>query len=95
MSYDPKPIDTSHVVLSREIAELTELLAHNAHDNPAKQSMRDGWRYGRQRNDVTREHPCLVPYEDLPESEKEYGCKAAMETVKTIVALGSRTEGQV
>ncbi len=90
MNYQPQPIDTSNVVLEREIAELTELLARNAHDNWAMQRMSEGWRYGPKRDDNKKEHPCLVPYEQLPESEKEYDRKAAMETIKTIQALGYR-----
>ncbi|HYG57933.1 MAG TPA: RyR domain-containing protein [Symbiobacteriaceae bacterium] len=90
--YDPKPVDTTGVKLSSELLELTELLARNAHDVWARQRMSEGWRYGLQRNDQVRENPCLVPYEDLPESEKEYDRKAAMETIKTLVALGYRLE---
>ena len=90
MNYQPQPIDTSKVVLDTAIAGLTELLAKNAHDNWAKQRMSEGWRYGPKRDDPKKEHPCLVPYEQLPESEKEYDRKTAMETVKTIQALGYR-----
>ena len=62
----------------------------NAHDNWALQRINEGWTYGSARNDNTKKHPCLVPYEDLPDSEKEYDRKAAMETLKAIVALGYR-----
>ena len=31
--YEPRPIDTSHVILSEEICQLTERLAENAHDH--------------------------------------------------------------
>lgn len=90
MSYQPQPIDTSKVTLPAEIAELTELLARNAHENWARQRMSDGWRYGVKRDDTRKEHPCLVSYEQLPESEKEYDRRTAMETVKTIQAMGYR-----
>src|ERR1017187_10557658 len=88
MSYQPKPIDTSRVVLPASLEALTELLAKNAHENWAKQRMKEGWHFGRKRNDVKKEHPCLVPYEQLPESEKEYDRKTAMETIKTVQAVG-------
>jgi hypothetical protein len=88
MSYEPKPIDTSQVALNREIEELTELLAKNTHDNWERQRMFEGWRYGSSRDDTRKEHPCLVPYEQLPDSEKEYDRKSAMETLKAIIALG-------
>jgi len=92
VSYEPKPIDTSSVSLTPEILELRELLAENAHDHWALQRMADGWTYGPQRDDSQKRHPCLVPYEDLPESEKEYDRSAAIETLKAIMALGYRIE---
>lgn len=88
MSYEPEPIDTSRIALNPEIEELTELLAKNAHDNWARQRMVEGWQYGPSRDDTRKEHPCLVPYEQLPDSEKEYDRKSAMETLKAIIALG-------
>ena len=90
MSYQPQPIDTSHVMLPAEIAQLTELLAKNAHENWSKQRMSEGWHHGLKRDDEEKEHPCLVPYEQLPESEKEYDRKTAMETIKAIQVLGYR-----
>jgi len=90
MSYQPQPLDTTKIRLPVEIARLTELLAKNAHENWAQQRMGEGWRYGAKRDDHKKEHPCLVPYEQLPESEKEYDRKTAMETIKTIQALGYR-----
>jgi ryanodine receptor 2 len=92
LSYQPTPIDTSGVTLTREILELTELLARNAHDHWARQRVAEGWKYGPRRDDARKEHPCLVPYEELPESEKDYDRKAAMETLKAIQALGYRIE---
>ena len=92
MDYTPKPIDTSAVTLSEDVRKLTELLARNAHDIWARQRMADGWRYGPSRDDAQRRHPCLVPYEKLPESEKQYDRNAAMETLKAILALGYRID---
>ena len=92
MSYEPQPIDTSSVSLTPEVLDLRELLAENAHDHWALQRMADGWTYGPQRDDDQKRHPCLVPYEELPESEKEYDRNAAIETLKAILALGYRIE---
>jgi hypothetical protein len=88
--YQPSPIDTSGVTLTDEIVELTERLAENTHDLWARQRMAEGWRYGPKRDDTAKEHPDLVPYGDLPDSEKEYDRKTTMETLKAIVALGYR-----
>ncbi|HZO24877.1 MAG TPA: RyR domain-containing protein [Chloroflexota bacterium] len=90
MSYTPNPIDTSHVELSEEILELTELLARNTHDVYVQQRLSEGWTYGPRRDDETKRNPTLVPYEDLPEEEKEYDRRTALETLKALLALGYR-----
>lgn len=90
--YYPKPIDTSNVKLIDELKELAELLARNVHDIWALGRINEGWTYGQERNDVLKQHPCLVDYDDLPESEKEYDRNTAMETLKMIIKLGWRIE---
>ncbi len=86
--YNPKPIDTSDVVLNDDIMELAEVLSKNTHEVWAKERLEQGWRWGPVRSDAKKEHPCLIPYEDLPESEKVYDRNTAMETLKAIVAMG-------
>ncbi|MGE5403541.1 MAG: RyR domain-containing protein [Candidatus Saccharibacteria bacterium] len=88
MTYKPNPIDTSSVVLTDEVLKLTELLAKNTHEMWARQRIADGWEYGPQRDDKDKKHPCLISYEELPESEKEYDRSTALETLKVMVALG-------
>ena len=92
MDYRPQPIDTSAVELRATLCELVEQLAESAHDHWALQRMADGWRYGERRDDEQKRHPDLVPYDDLPESEKEYDRRMVTETIKAIVSLGYRIE---
>jgi ryanodine receptor 2 len=87
-NYRPEPLKTEHVVLNDEILELVEMLAENAHDLWAYQRMSDGWVFGPERRDTLRQHPCLVPYAHLPESEKEYDRKVVLGTIRAILALG-------
>jgi hypothetical protein len=68
--YNPQPMDTSHVPLPPDIVELQERLAENAHEVWAQQRIAQGWTHGPQRDDAAKKHPCLVAYDDLPESEK-------------------------
>lgn len=90
--YTPKPIDTSSVTLSPEILALGEELAKNVHEVWSAGRMAEGWTYGPVRNDARREHPCLLPYEELPESEKEYDRNTALETLRLIAKLGYKIE---
>ena len=88
MGYVPKPMDTSAVTVPRELNALLEHLAGNAHEVWAAQRMKGGWRWGPQRDDGKKLHPCLVPYEQLPESEKEYDRVAVLGVLRGILALG-------
>ena len=90
MKYIPQPIENAHVTLPAELGELTERLAENAHEIWAAQRMKDGWQWGPQRDDAARKHPCLVPYDQLPESEKEYDRAAVLCVLRAIVALGAK-----
>ena len=92
MSYMPNPIDTTQIVVSDDIHALTEQLAKNTHDIWARQRLADGWKYGPKRDDAKKEHPGLIPYEELSESEKQYDRNTAMETLKAITALGYRIQ---
>lgn len=65
-----------------------ENIARNVHETWAKQRIADGWKYGPVRNDATKEHPCLVPYDELDESEKVYDRTTAGQTLKLIMKLG-------
>lgn len=86
--YQPKPIDTKDVALDAELLELTEKIAKNVHDNWAAARIAAGWKYGLTRSDEEKTTPCLVPYEELTEEEKEYDRATALETLKLIIKLG-------
>ena len=86
--YTPKPVDISDVELDSSLMELVEVMAKNVHDVWAETRIKDGWRYGETRNDERLEHPCLIPYEELPDSEREYDRNTAIGTLKFIHKLG-------
>ena len=86
--YIPQPIDTSAVQLPGKLDVLGELIAKNVHEVWAQSRMEEGWTYGKERNDELKQHPCLVPYEDLPEEEKAYDRNTAFGTLKLISKLG-------
>jgi hypothetical protein len=92
MNYTPRPIDTTQITLPAGLHGLVERLAENTHELWAQQRIKDGWTFGRQRNDTTKKHRNLIPYADLPESEKEYDRIAVVGVLKSILALGFRIE---
>ena len=87
-NYVPQPVNTNDVQLPAELDELVEKIAKNVHDVWAQSRMEQGWTYGEERNDTLKTHPCLVPYEELPEVEKEYDRSTALGTLKLIHKLG-------
>ena len=90
--YKPEPVDTRDVALSEDLLALTELIAKNVHDVWAQSRIREGWTYGENRDNVAKTTPCLVPYEELPEIEKEYDRNTAFETIRLIKAKGGNPE---
>ena len=87
-NYTPQPIDTTAIKLPKELNPLVEQMAKNVHEVWAAGRIADGWTYGETRDDEQKTHPCLVPYEELPESEKEYDRNTSLETLKFIIQVG-------
>lgn len=87
-NYNPQPIDTFDIQLPEELNPLLEAMAKNVHEIWAQERISQGWTYGEKRDDILKHHPCLVPYEDLPEEEKVYDRKTSVETLKMIIKLG-------
>ena len=86
--YIPNPVDTGHIQLPKELEYLVEEMAKNVHEVWSKTRIEQGWTYGKKRDDVLKQHPCLVPYEELPEEEKVYDRNSSVETLKLIMKLG-------
>ena len=87
-NYCPSPIDTSDVTLPPELFVLADNIAKNVHEVWAQQRIKEGWVYGPQRNDELKQHPCLIPFEALSETEKNYDRNTALEILKLITRLG-------
>ncbi len=92
LDYIPEPMDLSSVDLPESLIQLSERIAENVHEVWAKARMDEGWTYGEKRDDIHKKHPCLVPYDELPEEEKEYDRNTAMTTIKMVKKLGFRIE---
>lgn len=86
--YNPQPINVENIDLDANLEELTEAIAENAHDIWARARMDEGWTYGPVRNDDLKQHPDLIPYSQLPDSEKEYDRIMAMNTLRLVRRLG-------
>ena len=93
--YTPQPISTDDIELSPEIVALSEMIAENVHEVWAASRISEGWIYGKERNDALKQHPCLIPYDELPEIEKEYDRNTALQTLKLIQKLGFNIQKKI
>jgi len=87
-NYEPHPLDLDDVAIEPELMELREAIAENAHEVWAKTRKEQGWSYGKERDDAKKLHPDMLPYNLLPESEKEYDRLMAINTIKLVKKLG-------
>ena len=79
-TYEPKPIDTSNIMLPSDVVALGEKLAEHVHDT---------WAVGKLAEGIT-DHADLIPYNDLTEDKKDYDRNTAFGTLRAIYALGFR-----
>lgn len=91
-NYTPKPADTSDITIPEDLNSLMEQIARNVHEVWASGRIDEGWTYGPELNGELKKHPCLVDYDELPESEKDYDRRTAMGTLKLILKLGWKLE---
>ena len=90
MARGPEAIDTTDVALGADVEALIERLAAHVHRRWMAERAGDGWTYGPARNDDRREHPGIVPYEHLTESEKDVDRRVARGVLEALIALGCR-----
>ena len=90
--YEPQPLDTDGVQLTDDLKQLVETLAESVHDEWSKRRIVEGWKLGSQRDDEAKTHPCLVPYNELPESEKDIDRGTVELTIKSLIVMGYRVE---
>lgn len=91
-TYTPQPANLTREELPEELRPLAEAMAKNVHEVWAATRIAQGWSYGPERDDKKRHHPCLIPYEELPEEEKTYDRNTSIETLKFILTHGFRIE---
>ncbi len=87
-TYTPKLLDLMHITLPDFMDELCEAIAENAHDTWAWERQSEGWTYGPKRDDEKLQTPDMVPYSELPDSERQYDRVMAFDTLRLLLALG-------
>lgn len=65
-----------------------EKISEKVHYSWLEGRITDGWKFGSERNDKKKEHPSLIPYEELAEEEKEYDRQTAMTVINYLLNNG-------
>ena len=62
-------------------------LPSHSHDNWLAEKKAAGWKYGHVKDAVKKEHPCFVPYEQLPADQKAKDSlfKAVVDALRDLV----------
>jgi hypothetical protein len=60
-----------------------------SHDSWLKQKEEEGWKYGPVKNPEIKEHPCYVPYDQLPveQRSKDYLFKQVIHSLKAFLEV--------
>ncbi|CAL8286331.1 unnamed protein product [Lota lota] len=87
-SFIPTPVETSQIIMPPHLEKVRDKLAENIHELWGMNKIELGWSYGKIREDNKRQHPCLVDFSKLPDTEKNYNLQMSSETLKTLLALG-------
>jgi hypothetical protein len=71
-TWDGTPVDLKATTIDGVRHRLANpgLSPADMHENWLADKEAKGWRYGVMKNPVTKEHPCMVPWNDLPIEER-------------------------
>src|SRR5690242_13092799 len=84
--HDPASLDATQLQLTGDILRLTESLAENQHERWMRQRTAQGWKFGPRLDEEQKEHPNLVPFEKLTETEKHAARNAALASMQAFLA---------
>ncbi|WP_077152924.1 RyR domain-containing protein [Bacteroides bouchesdurhonensis] len=86
--YIPRPRDTQGIELPESLKGLSEAMAAHTHELWTYQQYLKGWRYAPENDNKEKKTPKMVPYDKLPDVEKEDSLMAATEALKFIYLNG-------
>ena len=92
MNYSPNPVDLTGIELSQELREDMEKVSKNIHETWGMERQKQGWSYGEVLDAEQKKHPCMIPYEKLPESEKDIDRATVEQTIKMLLFMGYTIE---
>lgn len=74
--------------MERITKEELEAISSKVHESWMRQRQAEGWTYGETYDREQKKTPFMIPYEELPESEKEVDRATVRQTLAAAEALG-------
>ena len=72
----------------RYLDPLTEAMAINMHETWAASRREQGWSWGKSRDDDSKKHPDLMPYECMPDSSLAFDRRLSLSIVRHVLGRG-------
>jgi hypothetical protein len=82
--WDDAPAWQQNSAVDGVLAHMREpLTPEESHEKRTEYKLKEGWKYGPVKDPVKKEHPCMVPYEQLSQEQrvKDYLFKAVVNTL--------------
>ena len=81
-------------IVSEDIKDILEEVAAEIHNVWMRERIRDGWTWSEASDSTKKTHSSLIPYSELPESEKNYDRRTALVTIKCLMDKGFTIQKQ-
>jgi len=78
--------------INDDIKACLEPISRNVHNQWMIGRLEAGWKYGPKRDDEKKEHPSLIPYDELFEEEKEYDRQTVLTTISGLLENGFKIQ---
>lgn len=82
--------ETRRDPIPSDLAPVIEAMAESSHEGWRTAKAADGYVFGTEVNDMTKTHPLLISYADLPEANKEECRRNAVEALDLLLEVGCR-----
>ena len=69
-----------------------ELISRSVHDAWWQERKRQGWKYGKITDRNQKTHESMIPYDSLPENEKELDRQTVRQVISILLSLGYKIE---
>uniref|UniRef100_A0AAZ1Y3U1 Ryanodine receptor 2 n=1 Tax=Oreochromis aureus TaxID=47969 RepID=A0AAZ1Y3U1_OREAU len=87
-NFTPQPADTTNVTVPEKLDYFITRYAEHIHEKWCIEKFSNGWSYGDQMCEISKNHPLLKPYKSLSEKDKETYCWPIRESLKTMLSWG-------